>query len=74
VEQGVLDEEGYRLEEGGDHHAVTVHPDQDAYASPIGTRGGYVDVRLWCAAGHAFSLVVANHKGAQFIAVVSLAG
>lgn len=56
--------------EGGDHTAVTVHPDRDAHDSPIGTRGGYVEIRLWCGMGHNFRLVVANHKGAEYLAVV----
>ncbi|MFF3934209.1 hypothetical protein [Streptomyces hirsutus] len=49
---------------------MTVHPDRDEYASPIGTRGGLVEIRMWCAGGHAFQLVVANHKGAEYVAVV----
>lgn len=57
----------------GDHAAVTVHPDRDAHDSPIGTRGGYVRVELFCPAGHGFDLIIANHKGAEFIGIV-LAG
>lgn len=55
---------------GGDEASVTVHPDNDSYDSPFGTRGGYVEVRMWCAGGHAFRLIVANHKGAEFIGVL----
>lgn len=55
---------------GGDDAAVTVHPDRDQYDSPIGTRGGYVKVELFCPAGHGFDLVIANHKGCEFIGVV----
>ena len=54
----------------GDHGAVTVHQDRDEYSSPIGTRGGYVDIALECGYGHAFRLVVANHKGFEFIGTV----
>ncbi|ETA00755.1 hypothetical protein CcI6DRAFT_03788 [Frankia sp. CcI6] len=53
-----------------DHRAVTVFPDRDDYDSPIGTRGGYVQVDLQCPVGHRFALIVANHKGAEFVAVV----
>jgi hypothetical protein len=53
-----------------DHKAVTVYPDRDEYDSPIGTRGGYVQIDLQCMVGHGFALVVANHKGAEFLAVV----
>jgi hypothetical protein len=31
---------------GGDHEAVTLHPDRDAYDSPINTRGGYIRIEL----------------------------
>ena len=55
---------------GGDAAAVTVHPDRDHYDSPIGTRGGYVSVALLCPAGHGFDLIIANHKGAEFIGIV----
>lgn len=58
---------------GGDHTAVTVHPDRDSYDSPIGTRGGYVAVQLFCPAGHGFDLIIANHKGQEYIGV-KLAG
>lgn len=76
IERGELDETGARADvpgnitDSGDHTAVTVHPDRDAHDSPIGTRGGYVEIRLWCAAGHNFRLLVANHKGAEYVAVV----
>src|SRR5262245_2005965 len=56
----------------GEAGCVTVHPDRDEYDSPIQTRVGYTQVRLFCAAGHGFDLIVANHKGAQFIGVVSV--
>lgn len=56
---------------GGDHGAVTIHPDRDDYDSPIGTRGGYVQIDLECAGGaHVFSLVSANHKGSQYLGLV----
>lgn len=57
---------------GPDEQAVTVHPDKDEYGSPIGTRGGWVTVDLLCAAcGHYFALVLANHKGAERVGIVS---
>lgn len=59
-----------REDNGGDHEAVIVQPDRDDYDSPIGTRGGYLQVDLYCVAGHRFALVVANHKGAEFVGVV----
>ncbi|MGW2550111.1 hypothetical protein [Streptomyces sp. NPDC001635] len=72
IERGRLDENGYADETSrGDAAAVTVHPDKDGYGSPLGTRGGYVEINLWCAAGHNFSLVVANHKGAEYVGVVT---
>lgn len=49
---------------------VTVAPDLDEYSSPLGTRGGYTDIALYCADGHNFSIVVANHKGQQVIGLV----
>lgn len=55
---------------GGDHEAVTLHPDRDAYDSPIDTRGGYVKVELFCPSGHGFDLIIANHKGSEFIGIV----
>lgn len=55
---------------GADHTAVEVHPDRDAYDSPIGTRGGFVRVKLFCPSGHGFDLIIANHKGSEAIAVV----
>jgi hypothetical protein len=74
IERGDFDEESgtvvYDDTPSRDETSVTVHPDTDDYASPIGTRGGFVEVRMWCAAGHAFKLVVANHKGAEYVAVV----
>ncbi|GGS96373.1 hypothetical protein [Streptomyces violaceus] len=76
IERGELDETGalpYDPDDdadSGDHTAVTVHPDRDAHDSPIGTRGGYVEIRLWCGMGHNFRLIVANHKGAEYLAVV----
>jgi hypothetical protein len=53
-----------------DHDAITVHPDRDNYDSRIGTRGGYAQVALCCTRGHAFNLILANHKGAEYVAVV----
>jgi hypothetical protein len=55
---------------GGDHEAVTLHPDRDAYESPINTRGGYVRIELFCPSGHGFDLIIANHKGAEVIGIV----
>jgi hypothetical protein len=49
-----------------DHEAVTLHPDRDSYDSPLGTRGGYLQVSLQCLNGHHFALVLTNHKGAEF--------
>ncbi|MFE9976090.1 hypothetical protein ACFYRD_36605 [Streptomyces hirsutus] len=77
IERGDFDEESgsvpYDSDDdspGGDETSVTVHPDRGEYASPVGTRGGFVEIRMWCAGGHAFQLVVANHKGAEYVAVV----
>ncbi|MFC8447625.1 hypothetical protein [Kitasatospora sp. NPDC057223] len=70
IDRGTINEDG-TLSQGGDHEAVTVHPDRDNYDGPIETRGGYVEVALYCGAGHAFQLIVANHKGAEYVAVVS---
>lgn len=76
IERGQLGEDGYlpydpdNDDAGGDHEAVTVHSDLDAYGGPLGTRGGHVEIRLWCGAGHSFQLVIANHKGAEYIGVV----
>jgi hypothetical protein len=53
-----------------DHEAVAIQPDRDDYDSPIGTRGGYVQVSLQCSYGHPFAVVIANHKGAEFIGVL----
>ncbi|RJL21027.1 hypothetical protein [Bailinhaonella thermotolerans] len=55
---------------GPDHRAVTLHPDRDEYHSPIGTRGGYVHIALACAYGHEFAVVLANHKGAEYLGLV----
>lgn len=44
-----------------------VFPDRDDYDSPIGTRGGYVQIDLQCSDGHHFALVIGNHKGAEII-------
>lgn len=55
---------------GGDHEAVYIEPDKDDYTSPIGTRGGFVQVDLFCPANHRFNLIIANHKGAEFIGLV----
>jgi hypothetical protein len=52
---------------GKDHEAVTVHPDADRYDSPIGTRGGYVQIDLVCGCGQLFALVIGNHKGAEIM-------
>lgn len=54
-----------------DHLAVTVHPDRDQRDSPLGTRGGYVQVDLQCSEGHHFALIIANHKGMEFLGVVN---
>jgi hypothetical protein len=50
-----------------DSGAVTVFPDRDDFDSPIGTRGGYVQIELFCINGHRFALVIANHKGEEMI-------
>lgn len=52
-----------------DDASVTLHPDKDDYASPIGTRGGFVEVNLACESQHRFQIIVANHKGAEFVGV-----
>lgn len=58
--------------DGGDETAVTIHSDRDAYDSPAGTRGGYVEIRLECTSGeHRFRMLSANHKGAQYISIIS---
>lgn len=57
----------------GDHRAVTVHPDRDEYDSPIGTRGGYTQIDLWCPVGHQFALIIANHKGDEYIGAITAA-
>ena len=62
-----------RVDMAPDHLAVTVHPDRDKYESPIGTRGGYVQIDLQCPHGHAFALIIANHKGFEFIGIVDRA-
>ena len=54
-----------------DHEAVTIQPDRDGYYSPIGTKGGYVQIDLMCEGGaHRCSLIVANHKGEEVIGLV----
>jgi hypothetical protein len=56
--------------DGGDHAAVVVQPDRDEYGGPLGTRGGHLEIRLECGSGHGFALVIANHKGAEFVGLV----
>lgn len=56
--------------EGGSRGAV-VHPDDDVAVSPLGTRGGHVSASMRCAAGHDFHLVVANHKGAAYVGILT---
>jgi hypothetical protein len=56
----------------GEASAVTVHEDRDEYDSPIATRGGYTQIKLHCPDGHGFDLIVANHKGCQFIGLVPI--
>jgi len=69
VEQAWPEGDGYGL----DHRAVTVHPDRDAYDSPVGTRGGYTQADLRCPAGHYLALIVANHKGGdEYIGAVTI--
>ena len=63
-------EQGHSDRDDQEQDAVTVHPDRDEYESPIFTRGGYTEIRLWCSAGHRFALIIANHKGAQFLDAV----
>lgn len=52
-----------------DPDSVTIFPDRDEYDSPIGTRGGYVNVDLRCSGcSCAFTFTVGNHKGRQVFA------
>ena len=51
--------------------SIVVHPDRDEYESPIGTRGGFTKIELFCAGGHGFDLIIGNHKGSQMFGVVS---
>lgn len=52
---------------GGEAACVTVQPDRDEYDSPIGTRGGYAKIQTFCGNGHGIDIIIANHKGCQFI-------
>lgn len=56
----------------GDHLAVTTHPDEDERepGNPLGTRGGYTEIRLRCSMGHCQRLVIANHKGDEYIDLI----
>ncbi|MET7303775.1 hypothetical protein [Embleya sp. NPDC005575] len=56
---------------GPDHESIVVHPDRDDYDSPLGTRGGYVRIDLVCSTGHEFAFVIGNHKGEEYIGLVS---
>lgn len=56
-------------EYSGDHDAVITHPDRDEYDSPMGTRGGWTEIKYYCGRGHAFRLLIGNHKGAEFLCV-----
>ncbi|MEV4942210.1 hypothetical protein [Streptomyces zaomyceticus] len=60
-----------RAKDGGDHESVAVHPDRDAFDSPLGTRGGYVRIDLTCGAGHGFAFIIGNHKGAEIVGVIA---
>lgn len=64
-----IDRIGSDGEYGPDERAVIVHPDRDEYSSPLGTRGGWVEIQLTCGF-HNFSLVVANHKGEEYIGIM----
>lgn len=57
-----------------DVKSVIVHADRDDYDSPAGTRGGWVQVQLYCQGGHCFDLLVANHKGSEFMSLVEAPG
>ena len=57
-----------------DPESVTVHPDDDEYTSPLGTRGGWVEIDLYCSCGHTFALIIGNHKGQQEIGLVQIEG
>ena len=48
---------------------VATHPAKDG-GSPVGTDGGYTEFQFRCRACHQFRLIVAPHKGTQFIGVV----
>lgn len=65
-----VEQTGPDPDDGGEA-AVTVHPDRDEYDSPIGTRGGYTQIDLWCPHGHSFALIIANHKGDEYIGAVT---
>jgi hypothetical protein len=52
-----------------DDSGVATHSGRDE-DSPLGTRGTYTEFRFRCRAAHRFRLIVAQHKGAEFIGVV----
>ena len=52
-----------------DTRSVIVHPDRDDYGSPAGTRGGWVQIQLYCQSGHHFDLLAGNHKGSEFVSL-----
>lgn len=56
-----------------DHEAVTVHPDRDNYepGNPLRSRGGWVQIDLFCPCSPDDVLVLAigNHKGTEQLMV-----
>lgn len=60
--------ETHGMEDGDDVYAAG--PDLDAYDSPSGTRGGWIETRGFCSCcSWRYLLVVANHKGSLTIFV-----
>lgn len=57
----------------GPDEGVTTFWDEDEYQSPAGTRGGYIQIDMHCAEGHSFSLFIGNHKGSEYLHVMSRA-
>ena len=42
----------------------------DDYTSPIGNRGSWIAVPMWCEEGHSWRLVIGFHKGQTFLDTV----
>lgn len=57
------------IERGIAHAETVVDRAIGTRPSPIVGDNGWVSVSLHCAAGHGFELVVANHKGAEYITI-----